>query len=582
MLMKEENCLALALVMNEWATADDLKGLLKPDLRALLSLELSKKLEHSLPDLAVRNSSAPRGGLCGIAFLYKALHNTVLTESQLLNHSYSSMKNAIVREMNMSEITAQSEDDFYILGLYHDYVCSGFGSEKFVNYQNYSTTINTTIANNNSDNMALNNQNYSKTINTTMANNNSVRMKRAVLSNDNIAFYGNTLIYECGLGRRFYNPDLNIKYTQSNLTCNWNKTWTPSNELDNCVWVACINPPKPPWANHLKLNWDGVPVNFSSSVAYTCDSDDRPRYFEHDRDALKYNVTCLNTGGWAVPATWPRCVDIITCSDPPQRPSSGTWDQTGKLTYLAKVTYSCGPFGRFQLKNGSSVEEVVSTCMWNKSFVPDTLPDCRATSCPLIPTPAEFTGLVFKPDPKNNFSLTSENAFYSPKLPFSMKFNAALCSLEEYSLTIIGRLTSDKPGTSGDIVFATDSGDEALHVQISLHEQVIYRYAFFDREIKNKFGAPGDRTTIDLNETFSLKITCDADGWIVKEGPKVPNYPHFMHQIPVENITAVELTGSMDISFVGFGNKSLKLAPELGFNLTFACPLGKKIRKNNK
>ena len=50
--------------------------------------------------------------------------------------------------------------------------------------------------------------------------------------------------YECGLARKFLNKETKKTYDERWMSCNWNKSWTPSDTLDECVWVQCINPPK--------------------------------------------------------------------------------------------------------------------------------------------------------------------------------------------------------------------------------------------------------------------------------------------------------------------------------------------------
>ena len=49
-------------------------------------------------------------------------------------------------------------------------------------------------------------------------------------------------------------------------------------------------------------------------------------------------------------------------------------------------------------------------------------------------------------------------------------------------------------------------------------------------------------------------------------------YPHFFHQVTVADITALDLSGDADISYIGFGPSDLTPAPRVGFNLTFLCP----------
>ena len=55
--------------------------------------------------------------------------------------------------------------------------------------------------------------------------------------------YGSNLGYECGLARRFQDAETSELYPERWMTCNWNKTWTPVDMLDECVWIQCINPP---------------------------------------------------------------------------------------------------------------------------------------------------------------------------------------------------------------------------------------------------------------------------------------------------------------------------------------------------
>ena len=43
--------------------------------------------------------------------------------------------------------------------------------------------------------------------------------------------YGSVLRYQCGLARRFYEPDLDEEYDERNMTCNWNKTWTNRGDI---------------------------------------------------------------------------------------------------------------------------------------------------------------------------------------------------------------------------------------------------------------------------------------------------------------------------------------------------------------
>ena len=117
--------------------------------------------------------------------------------------------------------------------------------------------------------------------------------------------YGSRLRYQCGLARRFLDPETGRHYDDRWMTCNWNSSWTLTDTLDTCEWVACINPPTPPEEALIALQWDGNPIEFNGNVSYTCK--DESLYFEMDKDMEEYNVTCLEDGSWAVPAEWPVC-----------------------------------------------------------------------------------------------------------------------------------------------------------------------------------------------------------------------------------------------------------------------------------
>jgi hypothetical protein len=52
------------------------------------------------------------------------------------------------------------------------------------------------------------------------------------------------LRYQCGLARRFEDPETEELYDERWMECQWNKTWTPVDSLDPCRWVQCIDPPQ--------------------------------------------------------------------------------------------------------------------------------------------------------------------------------------------------------------------------------------------------------------------------------------------------------------------------------------------------
>ena len=90
------------------------------------------------------------------------------------------------------------------------------------------------------------------------------------------------------------------------MTCNWNKTWTQHDTLDECIWTQCLYPPPQPDGTNLDMLWDGDPVDFYDNVSYVCN--DEEIRFEWDREIVEFNVTCLPGGNWEEVTEWPTCL----------------------------------------------------------------------------------------------------------------------------------------------------------------------------------------------------------------------------------------------------------------------------------
>ena len=97
------------------------------DKRSLLAISLNSVLdeeEHSLPELQSRDTTASSGGLCGIAATFQALHDTLLTPSQLKKMSHISMKEAILEELGMDLVLAKTELDLKVLKWFFEKICN--------------------------------------------------------------------------------------------------------------------------------------------------------------------------------------------------------------------------------------------------------------------------------------------------------------------------------------------------------------------------------------------------------------------------------------------------------------------------
>ena len=135
--------------------------------------------------------------------------------------------------------------------------------------------------------------------------------------------YMTNLTYNCGSAREFFYEDGSQENTQS-MSCQWDKTWTPTTELGECDWVACLKPPVPPVSTHLRItDWTGEPIPFGDMIRYVCD---RGYQFEEDPSQIDVKYTCQDgtnpdhedkRGFFDVPQTeedWPRCLLGISIS----------------------------------------------------------------------------------------------------------------------------------------------------------------------------------------------------------------------------------------------------------------------------
>ena len=71
----------------------------------------------------------------------------------------------------------------------------------------------------------------------------------------------------------------------------------------------------------------------------------------------------------------------MNCTEPPERPGSGTWEWNGDLKFGTDIVYTCGPFGNFMNETGHKYPLTLATCSWGQTWDPPQLDPCVATSC---------------------------------------------------------------------------------------------------------------------------------------------------------------------------------------------------------
>ena len=125
--------------------------------------------------------------------------------------------------------------------------------------------------------------------------------------------YMTNLTYKCGSARKFIKD--NAAFDELTMTCQWNRSWTPTEILAPCDWVACLKPPTPPKSSNLRVtDWDGGVIQFGDPVHFVCE-----RGFLFEEDVAQQEVTFDCQDG-TVPGTrkgffnnpdddfWPKCL----------------------------------------------------------------------------------------------------------------------------------------------------------------------------------------------------------------------------------------------------------------------------------
>ena len=118
-----DTCLAEALLQNFWTTDDELAKLDSEGMKSLLIERLARELSpvvHTVVDLSLREVSTAQGGLCGLAALYQAMDNTVLTKSQLKITGYEDIRAIITQEMLSKDSATKDLSDADLLMHFYD------------------------------------------------------------------------------------------------------------------------------------------------------------------------------------------------------------------------------------------------------------------------------------------------------------------------------------------------------------------------------------------------------------------------------------------------------------------------------
>ena len=218
----------------------------------------------------------------------------------------------------------------------------------------------------------------------------------------NQTVYGTYLSYVCPIGSQFVTADPDVTVPTTEMSCGWNGTWSPIDQLPACkgssiirthwlfrtkpfmpmllsiVAIGCVNPRVPLPGQRMLLDPSYVEddiVSFGHNLSYSCVPF---TFFDHDKDLEEFVITCQEDGTWTNDGAELYCQSESerTCSsDPPEPHYNGgvrEWPGGGRV-YGQEVKYSCG-MGRQILDAASgttSSEPTKVTCTWARGWTID-------------------------------------------------------------------------------------------------------------------------------------------------------------------------------------------------------------------
>ena len=115
------NCIDTALLNNEWATSEEIMELDDNGKQGLLLEKLGTYYSsdvHSSLDLSMREVSGDKGSLCGLAAVYQAAIQTILTKSEMKQMSFDDVKEMLGEKVSMDRTTTKATFDKDFLELY--------------------------------------------------------------------------------------------------------------------------------------------------------------------------------------------------------------------------------------------------------------------------------------------------------------------------------------------------------------------------------------------------------------------------------------------------------------------------------
>ena len=117
----------MSLLNNKWLTQAELDLLSEADTKNIFLEKLRFYFDgdiHSIVDLSMRDVTGDKGSLCGMASLYQAAQQTVLTTSQIKQMSYDDVKAKLGESLGLDSVNVKKENDVDLIESF--YSCKYF------------------------------------------------------------------------------------------------------------------------------------------------------------------------------------------------------------------------------------------------------------------------------------------------------------------------------------------------------------------------------------------------------------------------------------------------------------------------
>ena len=131
--IEASDCIEQSLINNFWASSEELAAMEEADINNLLVQKLNYYYDsqiHSIVDLSMREVTGDKGSLCGMAGLYQAASQTILTVSQLKQMSFLDVKAQVGERLGYDLAASKKQKDVEIINEFHR--CKFLLKERFI------------------------------------------------------------------------------------------------------------------------------------------------------------------------------------------------------------------------------------------------------------------------------------------------------------------------------------------------------------------------------------------------------------------------------------------------------------------